>query len=106
MIFSKAYKLKLFFKVCGIEVYEDPVHLFYSNLRVSRKSGELETLVLSTRIVLDDSIFEEVLEINSLGGVPYMNFVWPDDFEVSFDGAKKAISESGTDFSDFSPLSL
>ncbi|KAG5586670.1 hypothetical protein H5410_047104, partial [Solanum commersonii] len=76
----------------GINVRSEPVRLFYANLRISSDSGELETLVcFCTKFS---------------GVIPYMNGIWPDDFEVSLKGAKRAVVEPDSDLSDFGPLSL
>lgn len=80
--------------------------MFYANLHISRERGELETLVLDPRIILNDFLFEKVYEIDSSVGLPYMNGGWPDDFEVSLKGAKKAVIKLGTNLSDFLTLSL
>ncbi|KAH0695828.1 hypothetical protein KY289_013310 [Solanum tuberosum] len=44
--FFRAQKLSLLLRLCGLESYEEPVRLFYANLRISIDSGEWETLVL------------------------------------------------------------
>lgn len=70
-----AQNLKLFLNVCGIEVFEDPVHLFYANLYFSKDCGELKTLVLGSRIQLNDFLFNKVFGIDSIGGILYFNSV-------------------------------
>ncbi|KAL3328424.1 hypothetical protein AABB24_035852 [Solanum stoloniferum] len=77
--YLKVQKLSLLFSLCGLELFEEVVRLFYANLRISPDSGKLETLVL---------------------GNP-----WPNDFEVSLKGAKKVVAEPNFDISDFGPLS-
>ncbi|KAH0755142.1 hypothetical protein KY290_025412 [Solanum tuberosum] len=104
--FLKAQKLSLFFSLYGLELFEEVVHLFYANLRVSSVSGELETLVLGTRIIVNDLLFEDVFGTKFFGVIPYMNDSWPDDFEVTLEGAKTAVVETGANLSDFGPLSL
>ncbi|KAG5581093.1 hypothetical protein H5410_051720 [Solanum commersonii] len=42
------------------------VHLFYANLCISNGSGELETLVLSSCIIVNDLLFEDVFCTKSL----------------------------------------
>lgn len=69
----QAWNLKLFLKNWGMEVYENYVHLFYANLWMSQDSGELKTLVLGTRIMLNDFIFEKIFDIDSPRGILYMN---------------------------------
>ncbi|KAF3656928.1 hypothetical protein FXO37_15221 [Capsicum annuum] len=44
--------------------YEDPLSMFYLNLCLSPASGELETLVLGTRIILNDFLFENAFDTN------------------------------------------
>lgn len=67
---------------------------------------ELETLILSTRIVLNDFLFDKVFDIDSIGGILYSNGVQPNDFEVSIKGVKVVSIESHTNLSDFDRLSL
>ncbi|KAG5592572.1 hypothetical protein H5410_043086 [Solanum commersonii] len=102
----RTQKLSLLLRLCGHELYEEPVRLFYANLRVSEDSGDLETLVLGNRIVINDSMFKDVFGSEFFDDVPYMNGVWPENFEVSFEAAKAAVAEPNTDLSNFGPLSL
>ncbi|KAG5608959.1 hypothetical protein H5410_020240 [Solanum commersonii] len=99
-------KLSLLLRLCGHELYEEPIRLFYANLRVSEDSGDLETLVLGNGIVINDSMFKDVFGSEFFDDVPYMNGVWPENFEVSFEAAKVAVAEPNTDLSNFGPLSL
>ncbi|KAG5607030.1 hypothetical protein H5410_028522 [Solanum commersonii] len=85
--FFKAQKLSLFFSLCGLKLFEKVVRLFYANLRVSSDSSKLETLVLGTRIIANDLLFEDV-------------------FGTKFFGAKIVVAETGANLSDFGPLSL
>ncbi|KAM3288473.1 hypothetical protein P3S67_021903 [Capsicum chacoense] len=101
-----AQKLSLFFQLCDNKVFEEPVRMFYANLRVSKDSGEIETLVLGSRIVLSLYLFEKVFGTKFSGRVPYMNGCWPEDFEVSLDEAKVFISEPGSNLADFGPSTL
>lgn len=39
--YLKAHKLSLFFTLCGLELFDEVVHLLYANLPISPKSGEL-----------------------------------------------------------------
>jgi len=39
----RTQKLSLLLRLCGPELYEEPVRLFYANLRISEDSGDLET---------------------------------------------------------------
>ncbi|KAH0669987.1 hypothetical protein KY285_024140 [Solanum tuberosum] len=104
--FLKAQTLSLFFSLCGLELFEKVVRLFYANLRVSSDSGELETLVLGTRIIVNDLLFEDLFGTKFFGVIPYMNDYWPDDFKVTLEGAKTVVDEIGANLSDFGPLSL
>ncbi|KAF3667033.1 hypothetical protein FXO38_08808 [Capsicum annuum] len=98
--------LPMGFCLCGLEVYEDPIHMFYANLCTSLDSGELETLVLNIKITLNDFLFEKFFDMKFSGVIPLMNGSWPKDFEVSFKEAKKAVSEPDTISSNFGLLSL
>lgn len=104
--YFKAQNLSLFFQRCGLVVYEEPVRMFYANLRVSKDSGELETLVLGKRIILNDSLFEKIFKTKFSGDIPFMTGCWLDDFEVTLDEAKIFVAESGSDLSDFGPSTL
>lgn len=95
----------MFFKVYGINAYEDLVCLYYASFEVSQKNGELETLMLGIRIVLNNFLFEKVFETDSSRDIPCMNSVWLNDFEVLFEDSKRVVAESGIDVSDFGPLS-
>lgn len=53
----------------GLEVYEDPIHMFYANLRLSQDSGEFDT--------------------KFYGVIPYMNGSWLENFAVIFEEAKR-----------------
>lgn len=104
--YFKAQNLSLFFQRCGLVVYEEPVRMFYANLRVSKDSGELETLVLGKRIILNDSLFEKVFKTKFSGDIPFMTGCWLDDFEVTLDEAKIFVAESESDLSDFGPSTI
>ncbi|KAF3676949.1 hypothetical protein FXO37_05073 [Capsicum annuum] len=80
--------------------------MFFDNLHLSLDSGELETLVLGTHIILNDFLFEKVFDDKFLGVVPFMNDTWPENFEVSFDEGKKAISDPNSNNNSFGPLFL
>lgn len=64
--YFKAQKLPLLLRLCGIEYYKEPIRLFYSNLRVLKDNGELETLVLKNRIFVNDFLFQQILWCCSL----------------------------------------
>uniref|UniRef100_M1DWF5 Ulp1 protease family, C-terminal catalytic domain containing protein n=1 Tax=Solanum tuberosum TaxID=4113 RepID=M1DWF5_SOLTU len=74
--------------------------------KIKYDSGELETLVLGTRTIVNDLLFEDVFGTKFFGVIPYMNDSWPDDFEVTLKGTKSAVAENGSNLSDFGPLSL
>ncbi|KAK6786088.1 hypothetical protein RDI58_014613 [Solanum bulbocastanum] len=40
--FFRVQKLSLLLELCGLELYEEHVRLFYANLRISQDSGELQ----------------------------------------------------------------
>ncbi|KAG5630739.1 hypothetical protein H5410_002456 [Solanum commersonii] len=92
--------------LCGLELFEEAIRLFYANLRVSSDSGELETLVLGTHIIVNDLLFKDMFGTKFFGVIPYMNDSWLDDFEVTLEGAKSAVAENGSNPFDFGPLSL
>lgn len=104
--YFEAQELSPFFQLCGLKVYEEPVRMFYANLRVSKDSGELETLVLGKQIILNDVLFEQIFETNFSGVIPFMTGCWPDDFEVTLDEAKIFVAESESDLSDFGPSTI
>ncbi|KAG5611587.1 hypothetical protein H5410_022868, partial [Solanum commersonii] len=81
--FLKAQKLSLLFPLCGLELFEDDVRLFYANLRISSDNGELETLVLGNRLIINELLFEDVFGTKFFGVISYMN------------GAKTAVAEPG-----------
>lgn len=80
--------------------------MFYANLQLFQDSGKFETFLLGTRIVLNNFLFENVLDTKFSSVVPFMNNNWPKDFEVGFDEAKKFLSDSDSLLTNFSPLSL
>uniref|UniRef100_M1DN64 Uncharacterized protein n=1 Tax=Solanum tuberosum TaxID=4113 RepID=M1DN64_SOLTU len=92
--------------ICDLDFFEEVVRLFYANICISNGSGELETLVLSNCIIVNDLLFDDVFGTKFSGVIPYMIGVWPDDFEMSLKGAKIAVDEHGAHLSYFGPLSL
>ncbi|KAH0639643.1 hypothetical protein KY285_036229 [Solanum tuberosum] len=56
--------------------------------------------------LINDLLFEDVFGTKFSGVIPYMNGIWPDDFEVSLEGSKRAVVEPDSDLSDFGRLSL
>ncbi|KAG5577878.1 hypothetical protein H5410_058012 [Solanum commersonii] len=66
-----------------------------------------ETLVLGNRIVLNDSLFKEVFGSKFSSNILFMyGNLCPDQFEVSPEEAKIFVVETGSDVSNFGPLSL
>uniref|UniRef100_M1DDU3 Uncharacterized protein n=1 Tax=Solanum tuberosum TaxID=4113 RepID=M1DDU3_SOLTU len=104
--YLKVHKLSPLFTLSGLELFEEAVRLFYTNLRISPDSGELETLVLRNCIIVNELLFEDVFGTNFPGVISYMNGTLPEDFEVSLEGAKRAVAEPDSDSSCFGPLSL
>lgn len=104
--FFKDQKLCLLLKLVSNDLYKEPVSLFYANLRVSKDSGELETLLLGNHIILNYYLFEQVFSSKFFDAIPFMTGCWPDDFEVSLEEAKVAIAEPDFDSLDFGPFSL
>ncbi|KAH0665500.1 hypothetical protein KY290_027732 [Solanum tuberosum] len=99
--------LSLLLRLCGLEFFEELVRLFYANLRISTNNGEWETLVLGNHIVLTDSLFKEVFGSEFYGDISFMHGnLWPDQFKISLEDAKIFIAETGSDISNFGPLSL
>lgn len=96
----------LVFCLCKLEDYEDPIRIFYANLCLSPDNGELETLMLGTRIILNDFLFEKVFDTKFSGVIHFMNGSWPEDFEISFEKAKKFMFNLDTMSAGFGPLSL
>lgn len=80
--------------------------MFYSNLRVSKDSGELETLALGNRIILNNVLFLQILRTKLCVVILFMTGCWPDDFEVTLDEAKIFVAESELDPSDFGPSNI
>lgn len=92
---------------------------------VSQDIGEFETLVLGTRIVLNDFFYLNFFYIDPSKVIPYkdgassdifkvsittpkkvMDGAWPDIFEVLITSPKKVDDESGTDLCYLCPMSL
>ncbi|KAK4713827.1 hypothetical protein R3W88_019734 [Solanum pinnatisectum] len=104
--FLKPKKLSLLFTLCGLELFEEAVHLFYVNLCVSSDRGELETLILGNRLIINELLFEDVFGTKFFGVIPYMNDSWLEDFEVTLEGVKTTVAKPGAQLSEFGPLSL
>lgn len=54
--------------------------MLYVNLRLSQDSGELETLVLGKRIILNDFVFEKFFDTKNSWVIPFMSGMWPGNF--------------------------
>ncbi|XP_019226628.1 PREDICTED: uncharacterized protein LOC109208070 [Nicotiana attenuata] len=74
------------------KVYEPLVRMFYANL-CSSKSDKLESLVLGKRIVLDCAMFDSIFLCKCSGFPMLFKNSLPDDFEITFDQAKRCIAE-------------
>ncbi|KAH0706301.1 hypothetical protein KY285_010804 [Solanum tuberosum] len=61
---------------------------------------------MGNRIIVNEWLFKDIFGTKFLGVIPYMNGTWPNDFEVSLEGAKSVMAEPGANLSDFGPLSL
>ncbi|KAG5571104.1 hypothetical protein H5410_060870 [Solanum commersonii] len=72
--------------LCGLELFEEVVRLFYTNLRVSSDNGELETFAMGNHIIVNEWLFKDIFGTKFFGVIPYMNGTWPNDFEVSMEG--------------------
>ena len=59
--------MSLFFTLCGLEIFDEAVHLFYTNLCISPNSGELESLVLGKCFIIDEKLFKDVFGTMFLG---------------------------------------
>lgn len=58
-------------------------------------------------IIVNCRLLEDVFGTNkNWRDIPYMNGVWPTDFEISVEGAKIAVAKPNSDISEFGPLSL
>ncbi|KAF3667634.1 hypothetical protein FXO38_08479 [Capsicum annuum] len=104
--FLKSQDMSMMLHLYGLEIFEDSIHIFFANLRLYPDSGELETLVLGTRLALNDFLFEKVFDTKLSGIILFVNNTWPKNFDVSFDKAKKAVSDPESNSLTFSPLLL
>lgn len=104
--FFKAQDLFLVLCFSGLELYEDLVRVFYANLHLSQDSDELETLVLRTRIIPNDLLFEIFFDTKFSGSIPFTNGIWPDNFKFIFEETKKVVSDLDINLSNFGPLSF
>lgn len=79
------------------EVYEPLVRMIYANL-CSSKSDKLESVVLGKHIVLDYAMLDYIFQCKCYGFPMHFKNSWPNDFEISFDRAKRCIAECPSDF--------
>uniref|UniRef100_M1DKN7 Uncharacterized protein n=1 Tax=Solanum tuberosum TaxID=4113 RepID=M1DKN7_SOLTU len=91
-LFLKDQKLSMLFSICGLDFFQEVVRLFYANLCVSNDNGELEALIMGSHIIVNDLLFEDVFGTKFSGVISYMNDIWPNDFEVSLEGAKIVVA--------------
>lgn len=80
--------------------------MFTANLRFSKDSENLETLVLGNRIIVNEYLFKDVFGYEFSSVILYMNGIWPEDFEVSLNTTKTATAEPNVDLSNFGPHSV
>ena len=66
-VYLKSHKLSLFFSLCGLELFDEAIHLLYANLPISTKSGELQLLVLVKQFIIMKSYSKMCLVLSSLG---------------------------------------
>lgn len=81
-----------------------PRHIFYEKIFLSLYSGVLETLVLGTKLIFNNFLFEKVLTPIFFGVIPFMNSSCTVNFEFNFDEAKKVVSNPDMNVSNFGPL--
>lgn len=79
----------MLFSLCGLEFI---VLIFYANLRIFVDNDEMETLVMENYIIVNELLFEDVFGTKFSGVISYMNDIWPNDFEVSLEGAKIVVA--------------
>ena len=73
--FLKTQKLSLLFSICRLDIFEVVVRVSYENLRIYNDSGELETLVMISRIMFNGLSFEDVFGTKFSSVIPHMNGV-------------------------------
>lgn len=62
--------------------------------------------MLVTRIILNNFLSKKVFYTKFFGMVPYLNEMWPDNFEIVFKEAKAIVTVPEVNLSNFGPLSL
>lgn len=78
--------------------------MFYVNFYLSPNSGELETLVIGMRIIVNNFLFKNAFDTMLSGNISLMNSNWPDDFKVSFKDAKKLFLDTNSASTSFFPF--
>ena len=68
--YLKAPKVSLFFILCGLEMFDEVLHLLYVNLWNSPNSGELESFVLGKRFIINENLFKDVF------GTKFSRVIW------------------------------
>lgn len=61
------------------------------------KYDKLETLVLGKRIMLDCALFDFIFQCSSSCFFILFDDTWAEDFDISFDQAKRCVAESPSD---------
>lgn len=61
---------------------------------------------MGNRLIVNKLMFEDVFDTKYFGVIQYMNGSWPDDFEVTLEGAKSAVAKPSAKLFDFGPFSL
>lgn len=80
--FLKAHKLSLFLLCVALNVWRSLFDCF-TLISVSPL-----TIVLRNRLVISEPLFEGVFGTKFFGVNRYMNVTWPNEFEVTLEGAK------------------
>lgn len=63
------------FGICGLDLFQEVVHLFYAILFTSSGSGESESLVIIICIIVNDRLFEDVFSTKFSSVLLYMTGV-------------------------------
>lgn len=84
------------FEALWTKCYEEPVRMFFANLWLFEDGEDLESLVLWTRIVINEDLFNDMFSFE----FSRERWLWG-----SLEAAKPAIAEENSDLYDFGPLS-
>lgn len=82
------FRIYFLYFLSRLQVFENCITMIYDNLYYSQDGGELKTLVLDTRIILIDFLFEKVFDTKFSGEISFMNGTRHKNFEVSFEEGK------------------